>query len=126
MSGGGVSVVSGGGFDADAILAGGQAFTDRLQQFRDTKAMLDQALADLALGKDARAAMDEAARQLDAARAEAEQIRQQALEKATKTQRDLNEFSANVMAEQKRAMEAAQAAELEANQKLADAKAILA
>jgi hypothetical protein len=47
-------------------------------------------------------------------KAEAELIRTQALEKATKTQRDLSEFVAATMAEQKRAMESAQSKEITA------------
>jgi hypothetical protein len=64
----GVSIVSCGGSDLDSILSGGQDFIDRLAAFKAAKEAADQARSDLALGKEARAALDEAARILDEAK----------------------------------------------------------
>jgi hypothetical protein len=66
----GVSITSG-SVDMDAVLSGGQAFVDRLAQLNAATDGLQQAQADLQLGKDARSALDEASRQLDAAKNEA-------------------------------------------------------
>jgi hypothetical protein len=118
----GVSITEGGsGLDVAAVLAGGPEFMARLQAWKDAKDAHDAALADLNLGKGARAALDEASRTLDAAKAQAEAIQAEALDKATKTQKQLNEFVAQVQGEQTRAMESAQSKEREASQKLAAA-----
>ena len=63
----GVSITSGAP-DFDAIVAGGDAFMKRMQDFKDAKDGAAAALADLQLGKDAKAAHDEAARVLTEAK----------------------------------------------------------
>jgi hypothetical protein len=51
-----------------AIIAGGDDFMKRMQSFKDARDGAQQALADLGLGKDARAARDEAQGILDEAK----------------------------------------------------------
>jgi hypothetical protein len=111
----GVSIDGGGGasLDVQQVLNGGQAFLDRLQAFQDAKAAHDAAFAKLGLGQNAAAEMDRAARMVEQAKAEAEQIRAQELEKSVSKQRQLNEFIAQATDETKRAMESAQAKERE-------------
>jgi hypothetical protein len=119
----GVSIVEGGNNNADlnAILQGGQQFMDRLAQHQAAKQAADEAYSKLGIGQNAAAEMDRAARMVGEAKAEADAIRQQELEKATAKQRQLNEFVAQAQAETSRAMEAAQAKEREASAKLAAA-----
>jgi hypothetical protein len=63
----GVSITSGSP-DIDMIVSGGQDLLNRMQAFKDARDAAQQALADLQLGKDARAARDEAQRILDEAK----------------------------------------------------------
>ena len=56
--------VTEGNANLDAIMAGGDEFLARLQTFREAKANHDRAFADLGLGRDAKAALDEAQRVL--------------------------------------------------------------
>jgi hypothetical protein len=60
-----------------------------------------------------------AARLIESAKAEAEQIKAQELDRATSKQKSLNEFVARATQETTRAVEAAQAKEAEADRKLA-------
>jgi hypothetical protein len=64
----GVSITSGAP-DLDAIIAGGADFMARMQSFKEARDAAQQSLADLNLGKDARAAHDEAQRVLGEAKA---------------------------------------------------------
>jgi dTMP kinase len=121
MSGVSISENSNSGLEVSAILAGGQEFMNRLQAWKDAKDAHDQAYQRLGLGQNVAAEMDKAARMTADAKAEAEAISKQALEKATASQKSLNEFCAAARDEASRAMESAQAKEREAASKLAAA-----
>jgi colicin import membrane protein len=58
----GVSVVSGGGIDLDAIVAGGPDLLKRMEDFKAARDTAVQAQADLALGKEVHEARDQLAR----------------------------------------------------------------
>jgi hypothetical protein len=118
----GVSIDSGGSnLDVATILNGGADFLKRLEQWQAAKAEHDAALANLGIGQDAVAARDEAARQLDAAKAKAAEIEAQSLSDATEKQRKLNDFIASATQETTRAVEAARANEAATAAKLAAA-----
>jgi hypothetical protein len=121
MSGVSISEVSNSGLDVAAVLAGGSEFMARLQAWKDAKDQHDKAYERLGIGRNVAAEMDKAARMTADAKAEAEAISAQALEKATASQKSLNEFCAAARDEASRAMESAQAKEREAAQKLAAA-----
>jgi hypothetical protein len=118
MSGGGVSIVEGGGgggYDAQSILSGGADFLARLQQFTDAKNQADAAYERLGIGKNVAEQMDLAARMTADAKAEAESIKNQAIQDAAGRQKNLAEFIAN-------ARDAAAADRLAAAQLKADAE----
>jgi hypothetical protein len=121
----GVSITSG-NVDMDAVLSGGQAFVDRLAQLKSSIDGARQAQADLALAKDARSAMDEAARQLDQAKQDAETIRARALADATTAQKSLNDWAAATRDAAAQALMRAEGKERDADQKLAAAQTALA
>jgi hypothetical protein len=58
----GVSVVSGGGIDLDAVVAGGPDLLKRMEDFKAARDTAVQAQADLALGKEVHEARDQLAR----------------------------------------------------------------
>jgi hypothetical protein len=93
----------------------------RLQQWKDAKDQHNAAYERLGIGTNAAAEMDKAARMVSEAKLEADKVSAEALEKATKTQKDLNAFVAQARDEATASLRRAQAAELEANQKLAQA-----
>jgi hypothetical protein len=118
----GVSISEGGsGLDVAAVLKGGDEFMKRLQAFKDAKDAADQAYQRLGVGTNAAAEMDKAARMVSEAKLEADAVSAQALEKATKTQKDLNEFVANAKDATMRQLQDAQAKNAEADRKLAAA-----
>jgi hypothetical protein len=121
MSGVSISEGSNSGLDVAAVLAGGQEFMNRLKQWKDAKDQHDAAYERLGLGVNVAAEMDRAARMTAEAQLEAEKISTQALEKATASQKSLNEFVAAARDEASRAMESAQQKEREAASKLAAA-----
>jgi hypothetical protein len=122
----GMSLDQGPNVDLQAILAGGADFMKRLQDWNTAKEEHERALADLNLGQSARGAMDEASRQLEAAKAQAADIEAQSIAKATAQQKSLGEFVAVSQAEANRAMSAAQSHEREAAAKHAAADERLA
>jgi hypothetical protein len=107
--------------DVSTVLSGGPEFMTRLQQWKDAKDQHDAAYQRLGIGTNAAAEMDKAARMVSEAKLEADKVSAEALEKATKTQKDLNAFVAQARDEATASLRRAQAAELEANQKLAQA-----
>lgn len=120
----GVSVTSG-NVDLDTLAAGGAAFVDRLAQFKAAKDAADAAVANLALGRDAREALDAAARTLDEAKAEAENIKAQALRDATQTQKTVSDWAAGTRDAAAQALMRADAKESDATARLAAASATL-
>jgi hypothetical protein len=123
----GVSISEGNsGLDVAAVLKGGDEFMRRLQAFQDAKAAHDAAYERLGIGRNAAAEMDKAARMVNEAKAEADKVSAEALEKATKTQKDLNEFVAKARDETTASLRRAQEKEAEADRRLALANTALA
>jgi colicin import membrane protein len=116
----GVSVVSG-SVDLDAITGGGQAFVDRLNDFKAAADAARQAKADLGIAGDAVAARDEASRTLEAAKTEAQAIRDKALADAQAAQESCNSWSQATRDAAAQALMRADAREQEATAKLAAA-----
>jgi hypothetical protein len=116
----GVSITeSGAGLDVQTVLSGGPEFMKRLQAWKDAKDAHDAAYQRLGLGTNAAAEMDKAGRMVNEAREEAEKISALALEKASKTQKELNEFVAQARDETMAALERAKTKEAEADRRLA-------
>jgi hypothetical protein len=118
----GVSISEGGaGLDVATVLQGGDAFMKRLAEWKAAKDEHDSAYQRLGIGQNVAEQMDLAARMTAQARAEAEAISAQALDKAAKTQKELNEFVAQARDETTAALRRAQEKEAEADRKLAAA-----
>jgi hypothetical protein len=116
----GVSITEGGaGLDVQTVLSGGPEFMKRLQAWKDAKDAHDQAYQRLGIGTNAAAEQDRAARMVNEAKEEAEKVSALALEKASKTQKELNEFVAQARDETMAALERARAKEAEADRRLA-------
>src|SRR4051812_21653144 len=79
--------VSGGGGDLDLIINGGEAFVNRLAELRTATEAYTKSLNDLALGKEALAVRDEAARALVEAKSQRD-VAMAALDKELKDARD--------------------------------------
>jgi hypothetical protein len=115
----GVSISEGGsGLDVQTILAGGEGFMKRLAEWKAAKDAHDRAYERLGVGQNAAAEMDKAGRMVNEAKIEAEAISAQALEKAAKTQKDLNAFVAQARDETIAALRRAQEKEVEADRRL--------
>jgi hypothetical protein len=119
----GVSITegSGGSLDMDLVLKAGQGFLDRLAQLKAAKDAHDAAYERLGIGKNAAEQMDLAARMVNEAKLEADKVSALALEKAAKSQKDLNEFVANAKDATMQQLQDAQAKNAEADRKLAAA-----
>jgi hypothetical protein len=90
----GMSIDQGPNVDLNLVLQGGQAFLDRVQQFKDAQDAAEQARANLGIGKEVVALRDEAARLVSQAKEEAEGIKNAALTKAATAQKASNEWLA--------------------------------
>lgn len=112
----GMSIDQGPNIDLSAIIAGGADFLARMQKFKDAKETAEQALANLGLGKDARAALDEAARTLDEAKNKRDADLAAFMKQTTDTKASVEDWAAATKAEATKALADAQA-------QLADAKA---
>jgi colicin import membrane protein len=123
----GVSITEGGsGLDVATVLSGGPEFMARLQQWKEAKDAHDAAYERLGIGTNAAAEQDRAARMVNEAKAEADKVSAEALEKAAKTQKDLNAFVAQARDETTAALRRAQEKEAEADRRLAMANTALA
>jgi F0F1-type ATP synthase membrane subunit b/b' len=105
---GGVSIDTGGPAEADlymrAAVEGGSNFMKRLEAFADAKAAHDEALAELNLGRAAKAALDDSqAKQAEAAAklAEANATLEAAKQSAASTVADANKTAAETLAKAK-------------------------
>lgn len=112
----GMSIDQGPNIDLSAIIAGGADFLARMQQFKDAKETAEQALASLGLGKDARAALDEAARTLSEAQNKRDADLAAFMKQTTDTKAAIEDWAAATKAEATKVLADAQA-------QLADAKA---
>ncbi|SRR6266478_464932 len=112
----GMSIDQGPNIDLSAIIAGGADFLARMQQFKDAKETAEQALANLGLGKDARAALDEAARTLDEAKNKRDTDLAAFMKQTTETRTAVESWATAIRAEAAKVLADAQA-------QLADAKA---
>src|SRR5258705_4359438 len=112
----GMSIDQGPNIDLSAIIAGGADFLARMQQFKDAKETAEQALANLGLGKDARAALDEAARTLSEAQNKRDADLAAFMKQTTDTRKSIEDWAAATKADAANALADAQA-------QLADAKA---
>ena len=112
----GMSIDQGPNIDLSAIIAGGADFLARMQQFKDAKETAEQALANLGLGKDARAALDEAARTLSEAQNKRDADLAAFMKQTTDARKSIEDWAAATKAEAAKALADAQA-------QLADAKA---
>src|SRR5258705_9580207 len=112
----GMSIDQGPNIDLSAIIAGGADFLARMQKFKDAKETAEQALANLGLGKDARAALDEAARTLDEAKNKRDADLAAFMKQTTDTKTSVEDWAAATKADAAKALADAQA-------QLADAKA---
>lgn len=112
--------------DLDTAMAGGSTFTSRMEDLGRAKASLDEAYQALGLGKDAKAAYDEATalrdkakETLEKAKAAAKEAQDKAKDKAETIVAEAQDKAANLLAEAAADREAAK-------QALADAKAATA
>ena len=128
----GVSIYSGTGSNVDiaAILEGGDAFMQRLAAFKKARDAAEKATADLALGKQASEALDEAARIRDEVKATRDGELQKVMVHVSSVKADTQDWAAAqrgaAMAtreEAERLLAAAEAKHQEATATLADANA---
>jgi hypothetical protein len=92
---GGVSITSGSpSVDLDAIIKGGDAYMQRVKEFREAQQAAEDARAHLGIAKNVVELRDQASRQLSEAQQQAEAIKDQALQDAAKAQKSLNEWVA--------------------------------
>jgi colicin import membrane protein len=119
----GVSVTSGGGFDMDAIVAGGPGLLKRMTDFKEQRDAAVQALADLNLGKSAAEARDTLARDRAAFEEQKKAELDNLAQHVSSIKADTDAWKRETISKHMADSEAASAARAEAEKLLADAKA---
>jgi hypothetical protein len=122
----GVSITSGPGIDIDAVVSGGPEFIQRMSDFKSAKEAFEKSLADLALGKQAREALDEASRIRDQAKAERDVEMDKLLKHVAAIKADTNDWASKTRGEALATREEAQAQLKAAEAKHQEASATLA
>jgi hypothetical protein len=91
---GGVSITtgSGGNVDLDAIIKGGDAYMQRVKDFREAQQAAEDARSRLGIANNVLELRDQASRHLSEAQQQAEQIKDQALQDAARAQKSLQEW----------------------------------